>query len=269
MRATISTTASADGMPLLREAGRLFFAMAPYLCTATVLLGSWQYASTQINPIFFPSPAKVLSAVWRLNTEGNFFMHVGTSFWRILAGFLLGSAVGIPVGVLMGMKLSVRWSLEPYVQFFRFIPAIAMVIFAISWFGSGENSKIFIIVFGTIFVVVLNAEAGVHNVALNRIRAAQCLGADQRQIFRYVILPSAVPFIFTGMRIAMGNAFATIISAELLASERGIGHLLAVSQLFLETDVTFVVVVSLGIMGFATDRIFRLLITRFGGEYVT
>ena len=141
------------------------------------------------------------------------------------------------------------------------------MIFAISWFGSGEKSKIFIILFGTLFVVVLNAEAGVHGIAPNRVRAARSLGASERQIFWHVILPSAAPFILTGMRIAMGNAFATIISAELLSSEVGIGYLLAVSQLFLETDVIFVVVVSLGIMGFATDRLFRFLIVRFGGEY--
>ncbi len=268
MRSAGAHTRSLKEQRPLREAGRLLYMIAPYLFTASVLLSAWQYASTQINPIFFPSPAKVLSAVWRLNTEGNFFIHVGVSFWRILSGFLLGSALAIPVGVLMGMRLNVKWSLEPYVQFFRFIPAIAMVIFAISWFGSGEMSKIFIIFFGTVFVVVLNAEAGVHNVPINRVRAAQSLGADQRQIFWHVILPSAVPFFLTGMRIAMGNAFATIISAELLSSEEGIGYLLAVSQLFLETDVTFVVVVSLGIMGFATDRLFRFFTLHFGGEYI-
>ena len=143
-----------SGPGSIREAGRLLYVLAPYMCTASILLASWQYASIQINPIFFPSPMKVLSAVWRLNAEGNFFVHVGVSLWRILVGFLLGSAAAIPIGVLMGMKLNVKWSLDPYVHFFRFIPAIAMVIFAISWFGSGEKSKIFIILFGTLFAGV-------------------------------------------------------------------------------------------------------------------
>jgi NitT/TauT family transport system permease protein len=233
-----------------------------------ILVGLWQYASTQLNPIFFPSPSKVANGIYELMEEGTLVRHVRVSLGRILAGFIIGSAVAIPIGLLMGIYPFVRRLLTPYVGFLRFVPPIAMIIFAIVWFGSGETSKIFLVAFSTIFIVVLNVEAGVRSIAPNRIRAALCLGARPHQLFIHVLLPSSAPFILTGMRIAMGSAFAVIVAAELISSEEGIGFLLESSRLFLKTDRIFVAIVLLGIMGFATDRCFRVLIRYLGGEYV-
>jgi len=233
-----------------------------------VLLGLWQYASVKLNPLFFPSPASVLRAMQELHQEGLLVQNAAASMRRILSGFLLGSAAAVPIGLLMGMSPLARRSLIPYVSTLRFIPAIAMVIFAVAWFGDGETAKVFLIFFATIFVVLLNVEAGVRNVTPNRILGARCLGARPYQIFWHVILPSTVPYILTGMRIAMGTAFAVVISAELLSSDIGIGYLMASSQIFLKTERIFVAVVLLGGLGFITDRIFRTLIRIFGGEYV-
>jgi len=235
---------------------------------AGVLLGLWQYASHVLNPIFFPSPAKVLTAMAELHEEDLLVGNAAASMRRIIAGFLLGSIAAVPIGLLMGTSSVIRCLLVPYVGSLRFIPAIAMVIFAVSWFGDGETAKIFLVFLATFFIVLLNVEAGVRSIPANRIRGALSLGARSSQVFWQVVLPSTVPNILVGMRIAMGSAFAVIISAELLSSQSGIGYLMASSQIFLKTERIFVAVVLLGLFGFATDRLFRWLIHLFGGEYV-
>jgi len=259
---------SAQPRTLRGTAWSLFQLIGPYLVMAGVLLALWQYASNVLNPIFFPSPAKVLIAMAELHEEDLLVGNSVASMRRILAGFLLGSVAAVPVGLLMGMSGVVRRLLNPYVGSLRFIPAIAMVIFAVSWFGDGETAKIFLIFLATFFIVLLNVEAGVRSVPANRMRGALCLGATHRQVFWHVVLPSTIPNILVGMRIAMGSAFAVVISAELLSSQSGIGYLMASSQIFLKTERIFVAVVLLGLFGFATDRLFRWLIHAFGGEYV-
>jgi len=242
--------------------------LAPYILVTIVLLGLWQLASVKLNPIFFPAPMSVLNAMLELYEEGLLLKNVAASMGRILAGFLLGSLAAVPIGLLMGMSPLARGIFMPYVSTLRFVPAIAMVILVVAWFGDGEISKIFLIFLATVFIVLLNVEAGVRSVAPNRIRGAQSLGARPRQIFWYVIFPSTIPYALIGMRIAMGTAFAVVISAELLSSDAGIGYLMASSQIFLKTERIFVAVVVLGVLGFSTDRLFRVLIHKFGGEYV-
>lgn len=246
---------------------RTFGILAPYVFITALLLGLWQFASVKLNPLFFPSPAKVLTAMQELHQEGLLVQNAAASMRRILIGFLLGSVAAVPIGLIMGMSRVARDALIPYVGTLRFIPAIAMVIFAVAWFGDTDAGKIFLIFFATLFIVLLNVEAGVRSIPPNRIRGARSLGARPHQIFWFVTLPSTVPYILTGMRIAMGTAFAVIISAELLSSDVGIGYLMASSQIFLKTERIFVAVVLLGSLGFVTDRIFRILIHFFGGEY--
>jgi NitT/TauT family transport system permease protein len=178
----------------------------------------WHVAATYLVPsVLFAPPLSVLAKMGELARSGVLFEHVGVSLRRILIGFALGSVLGIPIGLLMGNLGFVKRFLEPYTEFFRFIPAIAFLTVAVIWFGIGETSKIFLIVYTTIFIVILNTMAGVLSIPRNKVRAAQCLGASRSQIFLYVSIPATLPFILTGMRIAMGNSFATIVSA-------GAGH---------------------------------------------
>ena len=119
--------------------------------------------------------------------------HLWASLQRILAGFIAGSLLGIPIGLAMGSFRPVRKLLEPYTEFLRFIPSVAMITVAVIWFGIGEASKIFLIIYTTIFIVILNTAAGVSAIAPDKIRAAQALGATRGQIFFYVALPATVP----------------------------------------------------------------------------
>ena len=199
--------------------------------------------------------------------EGFLQEHVLASLRRIGQGFALGTALGIPIGLAIGSFRPARLLLEPWTEFLRFIPAVAMITVSVIWFGIGEESKVFLIAYSTIFVVIISTAAGVGAVERNKIRAAQALGATRWQVFALVALPATVPFILTGMRLAMANSFVTIVAAELVASNDGLGKMLWDARLFMEINDIFVALVTLGLLGFTADRLFRLLIRAFAGRY--
>jgi NitT/TauT family transport system permease protein/taurine transport system permease protein len=140
---------------------------------------------------------------------------------------------------------------------------------AVIWFGIGELSKYFLIFWGTFFIVVINTTAGVWRAPIARQRAAQCLGANQLQIFVLVVVPSAVPYIVTGMRVAMASSFMSIIPAEILAADSGIGYLLQKSSMLLQTNRIFVALLTICVLGFIVDRIFRFFVDRVLARYMS
>jgi taurine transport system permease protein len=212
------------------------------------------------KPAFLPSPAATLKGAVELISDGTLQADVTASFTRILVGFAIGTMIGIPLGLLMGTSRFVRSFMDPYVEFFRFIPPIAFVTLAVIWFGLGETSKIVLIVYTTLFMVAINTMIGVIGIEPDKRFAALCLGASQRQVFFHVVIPAAIPSIVTGMKIAMGNSFMTVVSAEMIAAKSGIGYLIFNSRLFLLTEYIFVGIITLGIMGFLTDRAMRVLV---------
>lgn len=228
----------------------------------------WHLASIYlVSSVLFPPPAIVFRKAVILVRNGVLLEHVWASVQRILVGFIAGSLLGIPIGLAMGSFRPVRQVLEPYTEFLRFIPSVAMITVAVIWFGIGEASKIFLIIYTTIFIVILNTAAGVSAIANNKIRAAQALGATRGQIFFHVALPATVPYILTGMRLAMANSFTTIVAAELIAANEGLGKMLWDGRMFMLVDDIFVSLVSLGLLGFAVDRMFRWSIFTFAGKY--
>jgi NitT/TauT family transport system permease protein len=228
----------------------------------------WQVTVTAFgNPVFVPTPVMVLGKGAVLLRSGEIFGHVGVSLGRILGGFALGSVLGAPIGLLMGNVRLVRVLLEPYVEFFRFVPSIAWLTPAVIWFGIGETPKVLIIMYTTVFIVIINTVVGVANVSSNKLWAARCLGATERQAFVYVVVPATLPFVLTGMRLAMGNSFATVVSAEMIAADQGMGFLIFNSRLWMATDTIFLTIVLLGALGFASDRCFRMLIRRFARQF--
>ena len=239
-----------------------------YVAGFALLFLIWHLASVfLVRSVLFPSPLPVFERTIVLIEDGLLQEAIVASMRRILQGFLLGSAIGIPLGLAIGSFRPVRLLLEPWTEFFRFIPAVAMITVAVIWFGIGEESKIFLIAYTTVFVVIIATAAGVGAVGRDKIRAAQCLGASKFQLFALVALPATVPYILTGMRLAMANAFVTIVAAELVASNDGLGKMLWDARLFMQVEDIFVALISLGLLGFATDRTFRLLIRAFAGRF--
>ena len=233
-----------------------------------LLLVAWHVGARAINiPALFPTPLDVLAEARKLIASGDLTAHVVASMTRILLGFALGSAIAIPTGLLMGNVPAVRSFLQAYIEFFRYIPALSLVTLAMIWFGIGEASKVFLITYGTVFIVTINTIAGIASIPVAKLRAARSLGASQRQMFLYVTLPASVPFILTGMRIAMGAAFTTIVAAEMVAAQSGLGFLIFSSRLYMQTDAIFVGIVALGILGFLTDAAMRRLILLVARRY--
>ncbi len=227
----------------------------------------WEAIAAASMPIFFPPPEDVVRAFWSSLKDGSLAEHVLMSYFRILVGWAIGCALAIPLGLLAGRSRLVRSVLEPYIEFFRFIPPIAFITLFLIWFGLGETSKILLIVYTSLFVSFINTLAGAMAVDIEKIRAAQCMGASARQTFVYVVVPATVPHIVTGVRLALGNAFMTVVAAELVAAQSGVGHLIWNSRLFAQTDFVFVGIITLGLMGFTANWALRLITARVAYRY--
>lgn len=255
-----------------RELGSPFIILTskPVLVTGSTIIVVlvWHYIATRyFPPALFPGPLQVIRTAYGMIRSGELAEHVLISMQRIWIGFLVGSFIAIPLGLLMGVNRILRTIFEPYSQFLRFIPAIAWITPVITWFGIGELSKVLLIIYTTLFIVLINTMVGVTNISQNKIRAARSLGASQFQVFLYIILPAALPFALTGMRLAMGNSFMTVVSAEMLAAESGLGYLIFNARLWMATDQIFIGIGCLGVLGILTDWGFRKIIKRFGRQY--
>jgi len=223
----------------------------------------WQVLSmTLFDPFLVPPPTTVATSAWPMILSGEIFQDVWISMTRVMVGFITGSAAAIIVGVLIGRINVLHQLLDPVIEMLRYLSPTAMIPIAVIWFGIGEMSKYFLIFWGTFFIVLVNTVAGVWRTPIARQRAAECLGASRFQIFFFVVVPSAAPFIVTGMRVAMASSFMSIIPAEILAADSGIGYLLQKSSMLLQTDKIFVALITICILGFATDKVFRLIVER-------
>ncbi|MCX5203551.1 ABC transporter permease [Streptomyces sp. NBC_00237] len=230
-------------------------------------LGVWQLVAMKYGPSLVASPRETLSAAKELASDGTLGNSVIASSRRILIGWGFGVVVGAPVGLLIGQIRIVRQLLEPYIEFFRFIPPVAFVTLAVVWLGIGETSKVVLIFYTAVFIVTLNTSAGVMAVNESKLRAAASLGASRRQILQRVVLPSTVPYILTGARLAMGNSFLTIVSAEIVAAQVGLGSLIWTSRNYGRIDWVFVGIITLGILGLVYDRVLRLVAMRVLRKY--
>lgn len=263
-----SIATSADRPPLAAEQNASRRRIGLVVLAFVVLLGGWELVAWMIGvPAFFPDPAQVGTAAWAMVRDGSLLIHTEASLYRILCGFLIGSALAIPIGILMGNVPTIRHFCEPYIEFFRYIPALSLVTVSLIWFGLGEASKIFLIVYATTFIIVVNTLSGVTAIPKIKYRAAQALGVTGWKLFVYVSLPATIPYILTGMRIAMGNAFAVIVAAEMIGAQEGLGYLIVYSRLVMRTDAIFVAIIVLGTLGLVTDQLFRLAIHYFARRY--
>ena len=242
------------------------------LGAASIFVGLciWQLLSSVLfNPFLIPPPLKVVRAAIPMLESGEIRTDVSISMVRVLVGFTTGSLAGVIAGVLLGRIRLLHDLFDPIIELLRYLSPTAMIPIAVIWFGIGELSKYFLIFWGTFFIVVINTTAGVWRAPIARQRAAACLGANSLQIFVLVVVPSAVPYIVTGMRIAMASSFMSIIPAEILAADSGIGYLLQQSSMLLQTDRIFVALITICVLGFIVDRIFRLLVDKVLARYMS
>jgi taurine transport system permease protein len=216
-----------------------------------------------IDPIFWPPATAVWDATMKIAADGyrgvTLAEHVGRSLFRVFIGFAAGCLIGIPIGFAMGLSRVMRGFFDPLVEFFRPIPPLAFIPLFIIWFGIGELSKTMLLFFAALWIMIIAARSGVFSIRLSKIHAAYTLGASKTQILFRVILPNALPEIFIGMRVAMGVCWGTLVAAELVAAESGVGFTIMVASKFLATDIVVMGIFIIGVIGYGLDILMRKL----------
>lgn len=229
------------------------------IATVVLFVVVWQLAANSADPTLLPSPVDTWRAFVELMGNGTLVSAIGISLYRVLLGWILGSLVAVPLGILAGTSRIARAVIDPFIHFFRFVPALALVSLFILWFGIGESSKINLIAYAVGFIVTVNTAAGAASVPDDKINSVRCLGASPAKAVWSVTIPASVPYIYTGMRLGLANAFLVLVAAEALATQNGIGFLIWNARTFFRTDYIFVGILCFGALGFLGDRLWKLL----------
>ncbi|WP_306208334.1 ABC transporter permease [Actinoplanes sp. RD1] len=225
------------------------------LNAVSVVLGIGVWWALSLAGFDIPAPPEVLKRYGELIADGTLITDIGASLRRVLVGFVLGVALAIPVGFGMGWYGWVRGLVEPWVQFFRTIPPLAIIPLAVVLMGIEETPKIFVIFLASFLACVISTFQGVVNVDRTLINAARVLGANDRVIFARVVVPASTPFILVGMRVGLGSSWATLVAAELIAAQEGLGYRMQSAQLYYDLPTIFVGLITIGILGLLMDRI--------------
>ncbi|MBD9417552.1 taurine ABC transporter permease TauC [Pseudomonas sp. PDM16] len=220
-------------------------------------------AAGLIEPLFLPSPQTVLARGWKLMSEGyldaSLWQHLGASLGRIGLALLFAVLTAIPLGIAIGRSRLVRGLVDPLIEFYRPIPPLAYLPLIVIWCGIGELSKVLLIYLAIFAPIVIATATGVRSADPAKLRAAQALGATPAQLVRHVILPSALPDILTGIRIGLGVGWSTLVAAELIAAQRGLGFMVQSAAQFLVTDVVILGILLIAVIAFALELGLRAL----------
>jgi NitT/TauT family transport system permease protein len=206
---------------------------------------------------FLADPWTMLQEGWALFTQFGFAADVGVTVWRVLGGFVIAAAIGVPLGIAMGAYKPIEAFFEPFVSFARYLPASAFIPLLILWAGIGEVQKLLVIFIGSFFQIVLMVAVTVGATRRDLVEAAYTLGADARGVVRRVLLPAAAPSIAEALRLVLGWAWTYVIVAELIGASSGIGHMITDSQALLNTGQIIFGIIVIGVIGLVSDYAFK------------
>jgi NitT/TauT family transport system permease protein len=257
-----STPARSAAAPRRKLSRRSTLGLLNALSIVGGIAGWWLLARAGFQ---FPTPSEVVAKAMQLAANGTLQEDILASLARVLTGFLIGSAAAIPVGFLMGWYTVARGLFEPWIQFFRTIPPLALLPLVLVLLGIGEVPKVFVIFLAAFLACVISTYQGVVSVDRTLINAARVLGAKDATIFAKVVVPASTPFILVGMRVGLGSAWATLVAAELLAAPAGLGYRMQQAQLYYDLATIFVSIVVIGVLGLVMDRLLLLAETRLTG----
>jgi NitT/TauT family transport system permease protein len=227
-----------------------------------LLLGLIWWVATAggfVTAIFLPSPAGVWNQMVKLAANGTLWDDARISFYRIVIGFLIASAMSIPIGVLIGCFRVWEAAIEPLVDFVRYMPVVAFVPLTILWAGTGDTQKFLIIWIGTFFQQVLMVMDNVKRVPEDFVGLGRTLGLPERKILMRIVVPSALPGIWDTLRISLGWAWTWLVLAELVAATSGLGYRITVSQRYFQTNTIIGYILLLGIFGLITDQAMKAM----------
>lgn len=231
----------------------------------TLLFVVWALSSAfgWVKPFYWPTIDGTIDRAIKLVSEGfrnvEIMEHIGVSVYRVLSGVLFGTLVGVPLGFAMGLSSVARGLFDPIVEFMRPIPPLALIPLIILWFGIDETAKIFLLFLASLFIMTIAARAGVSSVNISKVHAAYSLGSSKYQVLRHVILPNALPEIFTGLRTSMGVCWGTVVAAELVAADKGVGSMIMIAKNFLQTDTVVIGIIIIGVIGYVIELFMRSL----------
>lgn len=234
------------------------------IVTVVAIFALWWTATHLgwIRDIFLPKPERILTSfveAWNGEIQGGkpLWEHFMWSMIRVFAAFVLACVTAIPVGIAMGVSRIARGIFDPPVEFYRPLPPLAYLPLIVIWFGIEETAKVVLIYLACFAPLAMAARAGVRSVMIEQINAAYSMGASKWQVIRHVVIPAAMPDIFTGMRIAIGFGWTTLVAAEMVAATAGLGQMVLNASNFLRTDVVIMGIVVIGAVAYAFDLLMR------------
>ena len=231
------------------------------LALPAIVVALWVYGSADgwWNRFLLPAPSAVLESILSMAESGELARHVTFSVLRIMGGFSLSVLAAIPLAALCGVNSSVRRQVWPLLEFMRHIPPLATVPLLILWLGIGEAPKLVIIVLASFFPIFLNTLQGISQCDAGLLDVARSFGYTKRQSVLRIIFPFALPYIITGMKLAIGYSWRSLIASELLAASSGLGYLILSAEQLSRTDIVMAGIFIIGVMGFIMDYSFSLL----------
>jgi taurine transport system permease protein len=232
--------------------------------TVVALFALWWIATHfgWIRDIFLPPPEKIVTSfadAWKGDIQGGrpLLEHFWASLMRVFAAFLLAVITAIPAGIAMGVSRIARGVFDPPIEFYRPLPPLAYLPLIVIWFGIEETAKVILIYLACFAPLAMAARAGVKSVMIEQINAAYSMGASKWQVIWHVVIPAAMPEIFTGMRIAIGFGWTTLVAAEMVAATTGLGQMVLNASNFLRTDVVIMGIVVIGGVAYLFDLLMR------------
>lgn len=233
------------------------------VATVLGLIAVWYLVTNLglIKPLFLPSPQAVFQQFYEYLTgtanDKPLWEHLLYSVLRVSVAFWLAFLTAVPLGIAMGMSRAVRGVFDPPIEFYRPLPPLAYLPLIIIWFGIDETPKILLIYLACFAPLALAARSGMKSAAQEQINAAYSMGANYRQVILHVILPSALPEVLVGMRIAIGFGWTTLVAAEMVASSVGLGQMVLNASNFLRTDIVIMGIMVIGIIAYVFDLLMR------------
>jgi taurine transport system permease protein len=233
------------------------------VATVVALLALWTLVTNMgwVKPLFLPTPQAVFEQFWQyLTGQANdkpLWQHFLASMFRVFSAFFLACVTAIPVGIAMGMSRWARGNFDPPLEFYRPLPPLAYLPLIIIWFGIDELPKVLLIFLSCFAPLALAARSGMRSAAQEQINAAYSMGANYWQVVRHVVLPAAMPEILVGMRIAIGFGWTTLVAAEMVAANMGLGQMVLNASNFLRTDIVIMGIVVIGVVAYLFDLLMR------------
>lgn len=247
-----------------RMLARFLKKIATVIAPWAIVIGAWYLlrVSGLVKPGLVPTPWDVVQTFWTMLTEHGLWLDMYMSTQRVFIGVILGTICAVPIGFSLGWYAGLRQFLDPLINFFRALPPIALIPLVIIYFGIGESGKIIILFYASFFASVIVMYEGISQINPLYIRVARTLGATDAEIFGRVIIPMSLPHVLTALRVALGVAWATLVAAELIAAQRGLGAVIQDASNFFQLDTIYMGIICIGIIALLMDMALRILSRR-------